>query len=93
MKKQCLYLLCVLCVFPGVSYAQEQSGKNRFQQAVEDQRQGDLKRKNDLVAKMKGIIGGFNTRLKRSGIRGRGCQCLVILLLSIRYRWSSSVVC
>jgi murein DD-endopeptidase MepM/ murein hydrolase activator NlpD len=51
----------------GANYAEEQK-RNKFQRAVDTQRVEDKKRKDELIARMKAIMGQFNTRLKRSGI-------------------------
>ncbi|HNX58184.1 MAG TPA: peptidoglycan DD-metalloendopeptidase family protein [Spirochaetota bacterium] len=42
--------------------------RNKYQRAVDSQKSEDKKRKDELVAKMKNIIGSLNTRLKKSGI-------------------------
>lgn len=72
MKKITAFLLCAVflgaCIFAATAQDQDKP-KNRFQQAVADQRSSDLKRKNELIAQMKTIIGGFNKRLKQSGIK------------------------
>lgn len=59
-------ILSFLCV---PAFAEDAPQRNKFQKAVDAQRDSDIKRKNELLAKMREIIGGYNKRLKQSGVK------------------------
>ena len=59
-------MLSFLCV---PAFSADQPQRNKFQKAVDAQHDSDIKRKNELLAKMREIIGGYNKRLKQSGVK------------------------
>jgi murein DD-endopeptidase MepM/ murein hydrolase activator NlpD len=71
MKKTVGFIitLCIAAAIVGGASAQERQKKNRFQRAVDSQREGDLARKKELIKKMKSILGEYNSRLRKSGIK------------------------
>lgn len=68
MKRFFLILLVFGLSFPAV-FADDTVKRNKFQKAVDVQHESDQKRKDELLAKMKGIIGSYSKRLKQSGIK------------------------
>ncbi|HEY1406159.1 MAG TPA: peptidoglycan DD-metalloendopeptidase family protein [Spirochaetota bacterium] len=68
-KKICVFLSAIFCIgIIGFSYAEDKP-RNKFQRAVDDQHSNDVKKKEELVAKMKAILGTYNKRLRQSGIK------------------------
>lgn len=72
MKKNALIIMMLSIAVAFPAYANDadevKKPRNKYQRAVDTQRAGDKKKKDELVVKMKSILGTFNTRLKKSGI-------------------------
>lgn len=60
-----LVLISIFSFFQGVSG----QDNNPFKAAVEAQKQSDAKNRKELLEKMHAIIGGFNKRLRDSGVK------------------------
>lgn len=65
MKKILLILVVLACASTAI-YAQEEKS-NRFKDAVKTQKDADIKRKNEVLAKVRKYMGDINSRLKKSG--------------------------